>query len=304
MDNVSKKYSLGWYAEMVQKALAPSKDTEETKRLALALIKDKRLKRIDEKLRTEFLRAEDAHRSAPKDRARFATYKAACTAFMNSPRAPLVYFLKELPLETKYAYSLESEEIRAWLQEELRALDKKAKLDAETRSRIHAFINKNRDLPFPVKGLPIRFSPDNGRIRMDLPVQPSSNFREAFKKKALYEYVVSWRARLSAAEPPEPTRKQLVMKELWRESIAGGGQKSYEAICDELNSSLQQRFEHGWKREDGTVVFLMEIGGFSEAEAEALCKKILSDIQSGERPHYQVFDREKIKYRLKAYGRS
>ena len=299
---MSKKYSLEWYAEMVQKALAPSEDTEETNRLALALIKDKRLKRIDKKLLTEFLRAEDAHRSAPKDRARFATYKIACTAFMNSPRTPLIYFLKELPLENKLELAFESDEIRSWLREELRALDSRARVNAVTQARIHTFIRNNSDLPFPVKGLSIRFSADNGRIRMDLPVRADTNLRQAFKRPKCYEYLAAWRARLSAAEPPEPSRAENVMANLWKESLAGGGKKSYRDICDELNHDLWERLEGGLKN-DGTVEFLVEIGGFSKAKAMEHCTQIIAHIQSGDHATWQIFSRDKIKDRIKRYGR-
>lgn len=302
-----KRRTAEWYRDQVRELIGSQDSKKQIMRRAVALLKDTRLKGLDATARRRLLISQSV---SAADVSRRQQYKAAVKAFSESPRGELILFLKSLPLVDLFDLSHESTEVRTWLRERLEHIDGKEKSDRETTARINAFINANKDLPYPVPDLPFRFRAENGRIRMDLPMENIDSLRETIKKKyeggkgGPYSDLTHWRERLLATAAPEVTRKYTVLKDLLNLSKLGGGTKSYSDICEDLTEELCKRLKRDRKATFATIGFLMEIGGFSEEKAVDICSKITADIEAGRRVIWEVFKRDRIKYLLKECKRT
>ncbi len=297
-----KKFSLEWYKARVHKVITSPEPHRSLNKKILALLKDNRLRAFHDQARRRFINLSNLSAECMKDPRQLHAYNCAQQAFSESPRQKLIIFVKELPLAQKFGLAMKNAEVRTWLREELLGIDNKKKSDDETQARINAFIQNNSDLPFPVPGLPIRFSPDNGRIRMDLPVTADSNFREGFKKKRLYEYLIRWRSCLLEIQPPEPSRREVVLKDMYRDSQAGGGPKSYADMCNDLTQELYKRLEGRQEPSAAAVMLLIELGGRKELAAKNECKDIIAKMKSNQSLPLSIFSRDRIIYLLNTYG--
>lgn len=297
-----RRRTVEWYSEQVRALISSKASKKQILRRAVALLKDKRLKGLDAAARRRLLTSQPV---SADDVPLRQQYQAAVKAFAESPRGKLIVYLKGLPLVQLFDLSYQNTEVRAWVKERLEHIDRMAKSDEETNARIHVLISNNKHLPYPLPDLPFRFRSENGRIRMDLLIEKIKSLREAIKKKGgSYSYLDKWRDLLLANDPPELTRKAAVVKELLSLSNLGGGKKSYNDICDDLTEELCKRLKRDRKPTAATVVFLMEIGGFSKEKAEGVCLKIIAYIEAGHRVDWEIFKRDRISYLLKEYKRN